>query len=516
MSVATYRASPTVEDFSRVPFAYVPLSESGSLIRNLKVTIEYSYLKAKEPANALDRMILNVMDVFNCFCHCPRRYVTSYDRIEVELSPIGAAAEYDREIDRLRRRNPTNFEILQTNYSEQELPLIFNSEELIRKIETVLNRNEMRCSKEHLSQLLTARDQALVFQKEIPSHVVCVSSKSPYFSNINDSHRAHNKKEDQREAGGQNSTFCTASVRVFPNRACSLTIPGLERWRGGTKVVSCDIYMDSEGNVRLMRRNKLRDDRRYPRLKTSYENSIQMVSRIENPHVLSPKVIFSHPKGIQFFTDNYPKDVFIYLTPYYYFQYDIPSVSHILTTPIETQVCQAIEYMIGIARGLKALNEEGLLHNDTKPENILIDTTKSVLFDFDYACTLSDGRAINRSWGAKEYTPKNIKFKNESTEFYSLALNYWMNLETRTTERPSFMNVFTALRNLCVLRKQHSLLIKIDTLIASLRGLCQEMKKGVTSQTGPTLTYDDVLSALNSMAAPFNPSRGSAATRPLI
>lgn len=519
MSVASSRYSSSAQDFSRCPTSYIPLSKNGSIVRNLRVEVEYSYKIIKKTVNPLDAIILKVMGVFECFCHCPRRYVTRRDRAVIQLSSIGASEEYENFIARLSHKNPTQFEILDTNYSEQ-MPLCpTDSKDLIGEIESVLSRNGMSCSKEDLSRLLTARAQAELFKEETPGHMVCVSSKSPYFANINDTRRAYNKEVDSRVAIEPSS--CNASVRVFPNGASSLTIPGLARLRGGSKIVTCDIYIGPEGEVRLMRRNKLLDQNRSsPFLVSSYENSIKMLSQIENPHLLSPRVIFSNHKGMQFLTDSYPKDAFSYIEHYHWYQIDPGYVKedeklYITSTPIEKQVSQTIQYMIGLTKGLKALNQAGLLHNDIKPENILVDPDKAVLFDFDYATDEATGKTINSSWGAKGYSPPNKKSKDASTELYALALNFWMNSETRTEERPSFMSVFRALLNVSE-KTQSDLSPKLKQLIADLKSLCERMKKAATSHTDPAVTYDDVLSSLGSMAAPFVERRASAVRMPLI
>lgn len=186
-------------------------------------------------------------------------------------------------------------------------------------------------------------------------------------------------------------------------------------------------------------------------------------------------------------------------------------VRHIVTTPIETQVYRTIEYMKEIAKGLKALNEANLLHNDIKPENILIDqdTGKVVISDFDTVCTLDTGRSIAKPFGTIRYIYPRKMSKNVSTELYSLALTYeWIDPRGGTYSVTSFMDVFNSLYKVAE-RDQLYLSAKINKLRTSLRALCSKMKEGVESPRGPTITYDEIISILSSMETRFTSQRGS-------
>jgi len=515
MASATSR--PTIQGLSDCSFTYIRLNERGGLFEGTKrVTVHYCYQTIRNPINAFDALVLRVREAFQRIC--PLSYVTVLDQAEATLSENDYETNYQAFIDQLRERHPREFELTETHIQENFSEAPSYPPELFTRIEEVLERQGMRCPAENLSCLLTAREQALKVHRGMPTHTIAVSSKSPYFRAINDPIRLYNSEKKERRIRGEltnDPDKCTASVRVIPNKGTCMTVMGLAKMQGGNKTVTCEIYIDSEGEVRLMRRNKQRDDRRTPTAIGLYQNSIRLITPIRHPHILSPEIVYSTPKGIQFLSESYPSDAFIYIEPYYHFARGDLSEGDdmarpIVSTPIETQVSQTIKYMMDVTKGLKALLISGILYNDTKPENILVDQDKAILFDFDAARTLSEGRYITGVLGTPDYNPTHNRRKDVSTELYALALTFWMNSETRKQEHVSFMDVFISLRTLTQRRGNAVLEGKIDALIKSLSTLCKRMKSGVTAERGPTLGYEDVLSTLTYMADRFNPSKRSA------
>lgn len=496
-----------IENFCGAPLGYVDLDDRGNRVKGTKtVTVYFTHLTERSPTNAFDAIVHSVRRVFERFCPCPRNYVTALSQEQATLPTRDYARHYQVFIDRLRAEHPIQFEITEENEQNDTLPPSLFDPALLTRIQAVLEAEGMQCPADHLSRLLIAREHALTFHREKPEYVVSVSSKSPYFRVINEAIIEGNRLRESIE-GTTNEPFkSTASLRVFPNEVTALTAIGLPKIYGGNKVVTCDILIGAQGQVSLARRAKQKDHLR-PDRSSSYENSINLSARVTDPHILTPEIVFSTTKGIQFLTPSYPTDAFSFLTPYYHlatgeYTLDHPEVGHIVTTPITIQVSQTIKYMIDIARGLQALYKEKILLNDTKPENILIHplTGKAVIFDFDAACTVEEGKSLTIHRGTLDYFEHSKTTKDLSTELYSLALTYWMNFQPRRQEHPGFMDVFISLRKIAGTRSEAP---RIANLISSLQQLCSDMKKGVTSRRGPILTYDEVISRLSAMEEAF-------------
>lgn len=308
MASASSIPASRVQDFSRSPFTYVPLNESGDLVNergNLlegqrHITVHYSRLR--NATNFFDEMILTIREVFHRLCPCP---IDNVEETEEAWIPDTLATE--AYIADLRSRNARNFRVL--NIEEQTIfpPLPEYEPALLARVEQVLERHRMRCPREHLSRLLTARAQVLKVHTQWPSAVLCISSKSPYFREINDRIRTNNnaKKEIERRNERIHEAFqSTASVRVFPDGTATLTLTGLDKLLGGNKSVTCDILI-SPARIDLYRRNKQREDKRTPELKRFYETRFPLLAGLRNPRILTPEIIFSTPKGIQFLNQSF-------------------------------------------------------------------------------------------------------------------------------------------------------------------------------------------------------------------
>lgn len=95
----------------------------------------------------------------------------------------------------------------------------------------------------------------------------------------------------------------------------------------------------------------------------------------------------------------------------------------------EIEDLEAIDYAIGVAKGLKYIHDKGIIHRDLKPQNILIFGKTAVISDFGIAHFYnSDYTAIDDDLANKNYNSPEQRLMNNatniqsSTDIYSFGL----------------------------------------------------------------------------------------------
>lgn len=525
MAAATSITTPVLHDFLRSGFTYVPLDERGNLITRTIVVLNVTHKKVKDPTSIIHATALNIMGLLEWLplCTCPRRYRTILESHEIKISPFTPRAELQAFAAGLQTTRPIDFSASVAFQHHETSPPPPYSPALLIKITHILESRGLSVTSANLSKLLTARTQALVAHETRKTEVLSVSSRAPYFRDINTPIRERNRMEVKKD---EPSTSSLASVRVYPTGASSLTLPGLARCIGGVKVISYELLITpEEDSIFLMRRTKVQREQRTDLSYRFYHNSIPLIKAIKSPYVLTPNFLFSHPtKGVQYLVDSCQGDLFSFIEPYYCLfngicPKDDPRVHHIVTTPIEVQIQKAITFMIQMTLGLQHMHQQQRLHNDVKPENVLLkndpdEPPKVMLSDLDFVCTVSDGRSNYSNFGTLNYVRPNVHYKNMSTELYSLARTFWMDIVKEESTSASCMDIFNALQMLASLESPE-LIEKIASLKDKLSKLCKAMRTGESTKDGRLfLTYDDVVFRLRDMEALFPRRTASAAASP--
>src|SRR3954454_3954590 len=166
---------------------------------------------------------------------------------------------------------------------------------------------------------------------------------------------------------------------------------------------------------------------------------------------------------------------------------------------------QVLDAGIQVARGLRAAHENGLIHRDVKPGNILFaDDATAKIGDFGLA--VADGQnaeAQNEIWGTPYYVAPE-RLNNEPEDFRSDMYSLGATLYPAIAGRPPFegeTNSATALREL----KSQPL-----SLGAAVAGLRRETVRTIDRMVAPDpekrfASYDELIVALEQARDALNP-----------
>jgi hypothetical protein len=510
-------------DFREAPSTYLPINSIGNLVKKVVVTLEISYAEKKIPENRIEYVAFLTMSTLESIhlCEFNLPYVKHREIRKLEVSYHNQTNEISAEIKKLQSEHPLRFHSEIVHKSEELFPYHASGIDvsLKERISALFSKkNISSLALENLDKLLFARSQALAYLKENKGHVICVSAKSPFFQETNQVQKIENEYEKElaiQEKRCESPTKELASLRLFPNGHCSISIPFSERIKGGIKVINRELYITDTGDVTLMRRYKIQKRLRETESHAFYLEKALLTHSFQSPSLITPRILFSSvKKGLEYLALDCENDLFTYLSLYYELVNELSPITHrkfqkIATTSILSQINQLLQLMIETTESLKDLHSLGFLHNDIKPENILLldenSRIKAKICDFDFMCTIEDGTLKSHKSGTLGYARANISYRNVETEMYALSKTFCK--DDKDHKKPlSFMNAFEFLRKTsCV--KEQDLSQKITTLMQEISILSDNMIKGQKSaETETKLTLHDVISRLKSIKNQFNSS----------
>ncbi len=99
-------------------------------------------------------------------------------------------------------------------------------------------------------------------------------------------------------------------------------------------------------------------------------------------------------------------------------------------TPFDKDLC-----LLGIQEGVDHLHGLGLIHNDLKPSNIMMDGDKSIIIDFD-SCK-REGDRLGPKAGTVSWAKDGSGFARRENDFYSISKIRESLLETSGLEHPT-------------------------------------------------------------------------------
>ena len=495
------------------PFISLPLNRQGQVVTKASAVVEISYKELKKATSTIEMIAYKAIDYFRsisptcCSC-CTHRSIKVIK--EIDLNPLNPDTDLMGKIEELQTQHPLDFtcNILdRTTHSSSEPEMTLSMRILAEEIESLLRDNKISTTPDHIKRIVLARDTALRFQKTHDQSIICIPSKSDFFYDINPPQKAENTLV--RSIAPKSPGKSLASVRVFPSGSSSITIPLLERLGGGLKILNHEIYIGPDNSISLMRRIKLRKNK--SEMCRNYITEIMLkVIKFTHPGILIPNTLYLHPKkGLEYLVEDCKMDFFTVLEPYAHLQRNFidskdPMATHIENTQIAIQIRTHLSYMKAITVALKYMHTEGLLHNDLKPDNILLSKKESpLLWDFDFSCTLENARTLSPHGGSRSYKDPTSFEINLKSELFALARTFWMDNLGKENNLPSFIEVFESLHTLSQ-TKNPELSPHIELVITSLKNLCRFMRKG-TPVLGGTIypTLDTVIDTIEDLERKF-------------
>jgi serine/threonine protein kinase len=223
-------------------------------------------------------------------------------------------------------------------------------------------------------------------------------------------------------------------------------------------------------------------------------------------------MIFStESKGVEYFVENFDLDLFSFFEQYYAFANRTHATykkkyPQIEEESLNKQVCDLIQILEDICRGLYDLHSQNLLHNDIKPENILIKRDQNgfitKISDFDFLTTIEEGLYLTELLGSHGYLRDSEYARSIETDLFSLARTIDNQMRSDLPS-PSFVEVFDILEELTKTKfKEESL--KISMVKTKLIELACQLSYG-TIQEGETVFPDlrNIIKLLQEMKQPF-------------
>lgn len=503
-------------DYTDSPYNYISLDTKGNLIERIIITIDTSYRVLKIAKNAMQSAAFTAMALFESLgCPCSRRYEMRQQRHVIELNGVNYPQQLKRIVNDLCRSNPGNFQYsIVSTVASVITPPDRPSDELVGKIQKIANgAYGLNSTEAEIRALLIARSQATRVQNK-PGYnpsILCVSSKSPLFSEINTALRIENYLNAGSGSPPDWPHYTLASVRVLPDGSSSLSLPRCPKFKGGIKIVPGEIYLSPKENIVLaMRRTKLLKAAREKKNSDRIAKSTHRVHGLSSPYLATPAILFYHPKhGIQTLTTHCKQglkslfEAYLNVTANEYSETN-PEISAVLTTPIETQVITLLDYILHIVKALQYLNENNLCHNDVKPGNIMIDEGTAKLIDFDFTCTSEEG-LLGHDGGTLDFMIGGYKKKNLRSEFYALACTICLRKPELFYSRGSFALAFNCLHRLAYKRDKKDQAQKVWQLINQI----YELHNLLVIGTSPGARYSppsfgEIISRIEDMKTPFN------------
>lgn len=285
---------------------------------------------------------------------------------------------------------------------------------------------------------------ALDIHIDYPENLLFISSKSPVFEAINKS-----IVEKNMSLAESNYKLARLSVRMFPSGICSLTIPNTQVFEGSCKTIKRELVIHPDLTLELKRRCKLKKNKSDRHIH-NFNITLNKTAQLQLKRIISPEVIFKKNDNMltQFLVEDCEMDLFELFC-------NMPTMSSsermfaIFNTPIEQQAHQVLNLMIETTLGIRDLHHAGYLHNDIKPENILIKIEgakyRAKIADLDFMCDIKEGASLTVFRGTRKYCKTESYAKSIDTDLYALAKTFFFG-EHLEDNLPSFFMAFMILR----------------------------------------------------------------------
>lgn len=200
----------------------------------------------------------------------------------------------------------------------------------------------------------------------------------------------------------------------------------------GTTYKALDTHLRKFVVLKVINDNLLHD----PKIRRRFYNEARAAARVDHPHVA--KVVYCCPDDAEecFFAMEFINGETLY-----------NQVKRRSRFPAE----ESLILLRGVVDALGALSDEGLIHRDIKPQNIMIETTRrgprAKLIDFGLVKVLDDQSDLHQSISGESFlgsiyfaSPEQVNRKqgvnlDARTDFYSLGVTLWHSL----TGEPPFM-----------------------------------------------------------------------------
>lgn len=387
------------------------------------------------------------------------------------------------------------------NFSFETSPPPKINEDLRTKALDLLHKNEIYdLGPVTVKNLLLAYEQAMKIHRQNQDSIVTISSKSEAFHSLNECIDKQNKLL-------LNSSSChqlaKASIRILPNSCGFITIPGAKKSHGGTKSITLDMSINPDGNLSLVRRYKIQKAFRKNPVYHLLERNIIQSGRISSRRVLSPEVVYkTSKKRIEYVAKNCAMDGFEFLNSLALSEpHRQLNRFHDLSIKEKTEFL--VNIMIKVALSVRDLHNSNYLHNDIKPENILLnfdnDSCDVMLSDLDFICTIDEGKGPLCFYGTSLYVKKGIPQKDIHTDLYALAKTFWYD-NSKTNNTVSFVYVLTLFEKHASEKKDEELAIRISNLITSVKIICLKMQ---SSSSKTPMSIDEVIMSIALAKAHF-------------
>ncbi|MBM3207801.1 MAG: hypothetical protein FJZ57_04260 [Chlamydiae bacterium] len=367
-----------------------------------------------------------------------------------------------------------------------------------------------------IRKVIKAYQAALDYQANNKIDQVCVSSKSPYLEDLNAPIQIRNYLEEtnsRRERRPEGKTNTTASIRIFSeDKGGCVSLPFQDRVKGGMKTINLEFFIDPDQNVQIVRRYKMQKDQRNGISYERYKKNIETISHIESDYILKPIVVFSTPpKGVECIVENFDQDLFSFLEKYHLFYSnaaDTITVKHpdVANNYLKNQMIDLIQIIQDTACGLQDLHVHGFLHNDIKPENILIKKCEygyvSKIADLDFLTSIEDGLKVKKLMGTPGYLKDGRIARTVETDYYALGRTIYMD-EIERYRSPSLIDVLEVIQHYRTGLTTEEV-TNINLLKSKLIDLSSLLKFGEHDKTPPTYpSLEDVIKLLEDMKEPF-------------
>lgn len=278
-----------------------------------------------------------------------------------------------------------------------------------------------------LHTILTIFTQAIKAHEEDRKRIVCISSKSAAFAEINSQIDTYN---ELGKSLPDNEKAARTSIRILPDGLASITLPGLDVIKGGTKIIKRELVINPDGSVKLMRRYKIQKELRKQAVYDIFTKNIYETLHINTDRIVSPLVVYHNTKNhIEYLARDCDMDVFALLK-----SYTIKSNNNYLkqfhSLPIEYQSAELLRIMTSSAIALRYLHNIEIIHNDIKPENFLLSYANKKfhvsLCDLDFACNKHLGGGAARYLGTPLYMKQGSPARTIYSDIHALGKTFFL------------------------------------------------------------------------------------------
>lgn len=485
------------------PIYRLYLDEDANLIEKVRLVAEVKFTEEKRESPP---SFMSFEDSpYSIFAENLNSISITHKVIQVITGSMWEAEEKLKEFySSYEKRKLKDFKHKLTSFQKESIPPPSISQSQINEVFCFLAQNNINyIHRPIINILLKALAQARSAQLIEKDKIIILSSKSKVFSKINDVIDKKNK-----ENAAQNlSRFAKASIRILPSGLASITIPGSEIAFGGTKIVKRELMIRPDGSLELSRRYKLKKDQRNTSTYKIFEKNIIQSTTINADKVIYPKVVYYTPKKkIEYLAKDCLMDSFALLKSYAIEDYS-KDMQRLHSMSIEDQTKTLLDIMLGTSIAVWQLHSQQLLHNDIKPENILISYESGRfspwLCDLDFVCKESEGAGPMRKCGSELYVRREAKTKNIQSDLYALAKTFHMEM-IDGKKQLSFEYPFERLQKQAKTQGNKKLSEKLRYLKEAIQHLSSDMQgNSIDKKNNSIKSLDNVILILTNLKNKF-------------